>query len=102
NGLNYSYYTTTNPWTALPNFTQLSPQSLGSMPAVSISNTTQSTNYAYVWTGYITIPVTGTYTFSTTSDGGSALWFNTLTPGTTASATVNNDGSHGSRTRTSA
>jgi len=98
-GLNFSYYTTANAWTALPNFSTLVPQMVGSMPAPSVSNATQSINYAYLWSGYITIPVTGTYRFTLTSDGGSALWFNQLLPGSsTTQATVNDDGSHTSRT----
>jgi len=95
-GLNYKYYTTATAWSTLPNFTTLTPVSSGRMPNVSIAGATQSTNYGYVWTGYIRIPVAGTYTFATTSDDGSALWFNA----TSASGTplVNNNGAHGSQT----
>ncbi|HTR27982.1 MAG TPA: PA14 domain-containing protein [Puia sp.] len=103
NGLNYSYYTTATAWSVLPNFSTLTPVMSGQMPNVSIANATQATNFGYVWSGYITIPVTGTYRFSTTSDDGSALWFNQLTPGAnTSAATVNNDGAHGSTAVTSA
>ncbi len=97
NGLNYSYYTTATSWSVLPNFSTLTPVMVGQMPNVSIANATQATNFGYVWSGYINIPVTGTYTFQTTSDDGSALWFNTLIPGSPiTSATVDNDGAHGS------
>lgn len=99
NGLNYSYYTTATAWSVLPNFSTLIPVSQGQMPNVSIAGATQATNFGYVWSGYITIPVTGTYTFETTSDDGSALWFNQLTPGSPiTSATVDNDGAHGTTT----
>jgi fibronectin type 3 domain-containing protein len=98
NGLSYSYYTTQTSWTDLPNFSTLTPVMIGQMPNVSIANATQTTNFGYQWIGYITIPVAGTYTFETTSDDGSALWFNTLVPGSTSTATVNNDGQHGSTT----
>ncbi|HET6252717.1 MAG TPA: PA14 domain-containing protein [Puia sp.] len=98
-GLNYSYYTTATSWSVLPNFSTLTPVSIGQMPNVSIAGATQATNFGYVWSGYITIPVNGTYVFATTSDDGSALWFNQSTPGTTIStATVNNDGAHGTVT----
>jgi large repetitive protein len=103
NGLNYSYYTTATAWGDLPNFSTLTPVMVGQMPNVSIANATQTTNFGYVWSGYINIPVAGTYHFATASDDGSALWFNQLTPGSnTANATVNNDGPHGVVTVTSA
>jgi len=97
-GLNYKYYTTTATWTVLPNFSTLTPTSTGMMPNVSIAGATQTQKFGYVWYGYIRIPVSGTYTFATTSDDGSALWFNA----TSASGTplVNNDSSHATRTRT--
>jgi hypothetical protein len=103
NGLSYSYYTTQTAWSVLPNFSTLTPAMIGQMPNVSIANATQTVNFGYVWSGYITIPVAGTYKFQTASDDGSALWFNQLLPGSsTSQATVNNDGSHGVVTRTSA
>jgi hypothetical protein len=103
NGLNYTYYTTQTAWSALPNFSTLTPVMSGQMPNVSIAGATQTIDFGYVWSGYITIPVTGTYTFATTSDDGSALWFNQLTPGaSTSTATVDNDGAHASTTVSSA
>jgi large repetitive protein len=102
NGLNYSYYTTATAWNDLPNFSTLTPVMQGQMPNVSIANATQTTNFGYVWSGYINIPVAGTYYFQTASDDGSALWFNQLTPGaSTSTATVDNDGQHGVTTVTS-
>ncbi|HLI92707.1 MAG TPA: PA14 domain-containing protein [Puia sp.] len=97
-GLNYSYYTTRTPWSVLPAFSALTPVKTGQMSNVSIVNASQPFNFSYVWSGYITIPVTGTYTFATTSDDGSALWFGQLKPGSTSTATVNNDGSHAATT----
>ncbi|HEY4290873.1 MAG TPA: PA14 domain-containing protein, partial [Puia sp.] len=97
NGLTYSYYTTQNAWNVLPAFSTLTPVMTGNMPNVSIANATQASNYGYVWTGYIRIPVAGSYTFATSSDDGSAMWFNTLTPGSISTATVNNDGAHGTQ-----
>jgi hypothetical protein len=98
NGLQYSYYTTAAAWSVLPNFSTLTPVTVGTMPNVSIANATQSTNFGYLWQGYINIPVAGTYIFATTSDDGSALWFNTYTP--TGTPLVNNDGGHASQTKT--
>ena len=44
------------------------------------------------------MPVAGNYIFGTTSDDGSALWFNSLYP--TGTPTVNNDGLHSSTSKT--
>jgi len=101
NGLSYTYYTTQTSWADLPNFSTLTPVMIGQMPNVSIANATQTTNFGYQWIGYITIPIAGTYKFATNSDDGSALWFNTLVPTSTATATVDNDGAHGALTVTS-
>lgn len=98
NGLLYNYYTTPVGWSVLPNFSTLTPVMNGQMPNVSINNTTQTINFGYTWQGYITIPVAGTYTFATSSDDGSALWFNSVGPNGTP--LVNNDGLHGTVTAT--
>jgi hypothetical protein len=100
NGLSYNYYTTATAWSVLPNFSTLTPVLSGNMPNVSIAGATQTSNFGYTWQGYITIPVTGTYTFATASDDGSDLWFNSV--GANGAPTVNNDGAHGTQTRTSA
>ncbi len=99
-GLQYKYYTTQTAWSLLPNFSALTPAATGTSANTDITVTTQSTNYGFLWQGYIQVPVNGTYTFQTTSDDGSALWFNSMTP--TGTATVNNDGLHGSQSKTSA
>ncbi|MHA4808118.1 fibronectin type III domain-containing protein [Flavitalea flava] len=99
-GLNYNFYTFTANWNTLADFGTLTPALSGVMPNVSIASATQTTNYAYLWQGYIRVPVTGSYTFQTSSDDGSKLWLGALNQ--TASpytysgmATVNNDGQHG-------
>lgn len=98
-GLQYNFYTTATAWSKLPDFSTLTPVKTGVTPNVDISVATQTTNYGFLWQGYINVPVNGTYTFATTSDDGSALWFNSYTP--TGTPTVNNDGAHSSTTVTS-
>lgn len=107
NGLSYKYYTTTDSWNKLPDFSTLTPFITGYMPAVSIANRTQDDRFAYLWEGFISIPTTGTYYFRTSSDEGSKLWLGGL--GETNSpysyagtAIVSNDSIHGSVTVTSA
>ncbi|MFS8082051.1 MAG: fibronectin type III domain-containing protein, partial [Ginsengibacter sp.] len=97
NGLNYSYYN--GSWSVLPNFLALTPAKKGVSTNTDITVATQSTNYGFLWQGYINITKAGSYTFGTTSDDGSDLWFNSLTP--TGTPTVNNDGAHSSTSKTS-
>ncbi|HTJ14484.1 MAG TPA: PA14 domain-containing protein [Dinghuibacter sp.] len=102
-GLIYNYYTSTTNLTSVQNLVSMTPVASGQEANVGIGifpGTT--TNFGYIWHGYITIPVSGTYNFATASDDASALWFNTLTPGTDAAATVNNDYIQGTTQRNSA
>jgi large repetitive protein len=77
-GLNYNYYNLTTTPGVLPNFPTLTPTFSGNMPNVSIGNATSTTNFAYIWNGYINIPVTGNYVFQTVSDDGSEVWLGGL------------------------
>lgn len=105
-GLPYKYYTFTGTWNNLPNFTTLTPTSVGVMPNIALTPRSQNDNFAFLWEGFINIPVTGTYYFRTNSDDGSRLWLGALN-GTSspysfsATPTVNNDGLHGGQDRTS-
>lgn len=100
-GLSYSFYQISASTTTMPNYPSLTPVAKGISPNVNPNLYTNitTTGFGYMWQGYITIPVNGTYKFQTTSDDGSKLYFNSLTP--TGTATVNNDGAHGSTTVTS-
>ena len=99
NGLNYGYYTGT--WSVAPNFNALTPVFTGTSPTVNLSPATATVDFGFKWTGFIYIPVTGTYSFQTTSDDGSNLYID-VPYSATATPTVNNDGLHGSTTVTSA
>ncbi|MBX3241125.1 MAG: fibronectin type III domain-containing protein [Chitinophagaceae bacterium] len=105
-GLNYKYYTFTGTWNNLPNFNNLTPLATGNMPNVSLQPRTQDDNFAFLWEGFINIPVSGQYTFRTNSDDGSRLWLGSRN-GTTSpysfsgTPTVNNDGLHGPQDRNS-
>lgn len=89
-GLNYKFYT--GSWTSLPNFNTLTPVKMGRSATPDINTRTQDDNFAYMWEGYIYIPVSGNYTFETYSDAGSKLYIGTYNP--TATPLVNNDGVH--------
>jgi len=86
-GLNYSEYYGT--WTALPNFSALTPANMGTVTTFSITPRTQNDNFGFVFTGFLQIPTSGTYTFYTASNAGSKLWVDGV-------QVVNNDGNHNS------
>ncbi|GEP98351.1 fibronectin type III domain-containing protein [Chitinophaga cymbidii] len=94
-GLNYKFYTGT--WSTLPDFNTLTPVKTGNTPTADISVRTQNDRFAFLWEGYINIPVTGNYTFETYSDDGSKLYIGQYSH--TATAVVNNDGAHGNQYR---
>ncbi len=84
-GLNYNYYEGT--WSLLPDFNTLTPVKKGTSKNVSLDNRNKDLQYAFQWSGFITIPATGNYKFETFSDDGSKLFIGTT-------QVVNNDGEH--------
>ncbi len=92
-GLQYRYYAEKVPWKILPDFEALTPTETGITRNTILTVAKQSNYFGIVWQGYLNVPVTGVYTFQTTSDDGSAFWFNSYTP--TGRRTINNDGAHG-------
>jgi len=89
-GAPYNYYNTGS-LSVLPNFANLTPTFTGIQPNFSLGMETQTTNFAVQFNTVIKITTAGQYTFSTTSDDGSALYVN-------GTRVVNNDGLHGSTT----
>lgn len=106
-GLRYRYYTFNGQWNVLPDFNTLTAVDSGWVQNVTLANRTQNDQFAFLWEGFIRIPVTGTYYFSTRSDDGSRLYLGSL-GGTSSPYTfsgpsvVNNDGLHGVQDATSA
>ncbi len=105
-GLNYKYYTYTGSWGVIQNLATRTPAATGKMQNIALTPRTQNDNFAFLWEGYIKIPVTGTYYFRTNSDDGSKLYLGALGGTTspynhTATAVVNNDGLHGPQDATS-
>jgi hypothetical protein len=88
--LNYAYYT--GSWTALPDFSALTPARTGTVGGFDLSPRTQDDNFGFVFTGYLALPTEGSYTFFTTSDDGSRLLIDGM-------EVVNNDGLHGAQER---
>ena len=96
-GLTYEYFTGT--WTTLPDFNSLTPVSTGNVPNVTLSPAQITVSYGLTYTGFITIPTTGSYTFQTTSVDGSKLYIDVpYLAG--ATATVSNDAVHSNKTVT--
>ncbi len=107
NGLVYKQYVYTGSWTKLADFNTLEPVANGTMYNVAITPRTQEDRFAFLIEGFIKVPVSGVYTFRTTSDEGSRLWLGNLNGTATPydyneAGIVNNDGNHSARTIASA
>lgn len=89
-GLDYSYYE--GSWNNLPDFTTLTPVKTGTATNPSLSVRNRDSNYGIRYTGYISVPSDGIYTFYTTSDDGSKLLIG-------STEVVNNDGLHADQER---
>ncbi|MDP4260805.1 MAG: PA14 domain-containing protein, partial [Bacteroidota bacterium] len=105
-GWSFKYYTFTGTWNTLPNLATMTPVKTGFSTSLDLGTRTQDNNFAYLFEGFLHVPVTGTYTFRTNSDDGSTLYLGAL--GQTSSAynfptapLVNNDGLHGTQDRNS-
>ena len=87
-GLHYEYFK--GNWDWLPDFDALTPAAEGACSNFDITLRDQNDYFAFRFTGFVTVPTDGEYTFYTTSDDGSQLWIgDTLV--------VNNDGLHGAQ-----
>lgn len=89
-GVDYAYYET-NTLSNLPDFSTLIPVQTGHVGNFSLGMQLRGDNFAVKYDGYITVPYSGNYKFSTTSDDGSELYLNN-------NRIVNNDGLHGNIT----
>lgn len=74
NGLRYKYYE--GRWSELPNFSSLAVVKSGTLPNFSLSPARTDRYFGFVYTGYIKVEQSGSYTFYTTSDDGSKLYIN--------------------------
>ncbi len=73
-GLRYKFYTGSTDSGVLPDFTALSPVKAGLITNFLLDPRTTDTNIAFEYNGYVNCPVTGTWTFYTSSDDGSKLF----------------------------
>lgn len=71
-GLTYQYYE--GEWDALPDFDALQPVKTGIVPGLEFSPGQRSDNFAFRYSGAITVPADGVYQFHLASDDGSKLW----------------------------
>ena len=85
-------------------FATATPATYGTNPSTSVQTTAISepssddgSNFSVQWLGYFKPTTTETYTLYISSDDGSYLWIgaNALSGFTTANATINNGGAHG-------
>ncbi|MET0243737.1 MAG: fibronectin type III domain-containing protein, partial [Flavitalea sp.] len=95
NPIDYSYYEALN-LSVVPNFASLTPVKTGKQASFSLGVQNRGDNFALKQNSFISVPVSGTYTFYTSSDDGSKLWINGTAD---AQIIVNNDGLHGTQER---
>ncbi|WP_310394449.1 PQQ-dependent sugar dehydrogenase [Hymenobacter sp.] len=88
-GLNYAYYEGSG-WSVLPDFGALTAAKTGTTTDVSLAPRLRNEDFAFRYTGYVSVPAGGVYTFYTTSDDGSQLFIG-------STLVVNNDGLHSAR-----
>jgi hypothetical protein len=75
-------------WTKLPDFSSIAPDSAGPVDTFCAASLSHSPlNFGAVLSGYLTIPLDGSYTFYLTSSDGSSLFLND-------SLVLSNDGIH--------
>jgi alpha-L-fucosidase len=86
-GLKYSYFE--GDWDRLPEFSSLRPASEGVIPDFDLKPRRKPEYFGFEYRGYIRIPETEAYEFSTASDDGSRLYIGDT-------VVVDNDGLHGS------
>jgi len=84
-GLHFDYYE--GLWDQVPAVAGLKPAASGIVALPGLGMHHSETNFALVFTGYLRIPVTGLYTFTTSSDDGSYLDIGGV-------RVVSNDGPH--------
>lgn len=85
---NYQYYETPVRWTAIPNFDALTPVASGTVTSFNLTPRLRDDDFGFRFTGQISLPTAGTYTFFLASDDGSRLFIN-------GALVVNHDGTHG-------
>ncbi|MEI7898093.1 MAG: alpha-L-fucosidase [bacterium] len=85
-GVNYRYYE--GSWDSLPDYSRLKPVKEGIVPDFVFTPRSQEELFSFEYSGYIDIPHSAVYIFSTSSDDGSRLWID-------GQPVVNNDGLHG-------
>ena len=89
-GLDYAYYQ--GLWASLPPFATLTPVSTGTAATFDLTKRLREDEFAFRFTGYVTVPADGVYTFYTNSDDGSQLFIGSM-------LLVDNDGMHGAQDR---
>jgi alpha-L-fucosidase len=88
-GLQYLYYE--GKWEKLPDFDAMKPLKQGTVTNFDRSAKNQKgEHYGFEYRGFIKIPTTGVYDFTTSSDDGSLLWID-------QQKIVDNDGLHGNK-----
>jgi alpha-L-fucosidase len=85
-GIEYSYFE--GDWSTMPDFAKLKPVKHGTVTEIDLSPRSVPEYFGLVYTGYVSIPQDGVYSFTIASDDGSRLFLDNK-------LLVDNDGLHG-------
>jgi len=91
--VNFKYYE--GSWNNVPDFNNINPVSSGTAYSIDLTQRRRDNSYAMLYTGFVTVPADGQYTFTTGSDDGSKLYIG-------STLVVDNDGMHAYQERTGA
>jgi len=85
-GMRAAYYE--GQWSELPEFDKLTPKRVGVVKAIDVGFRRRDDHFALKFSGYLKVPQSGRYLFSSASDDGSQLYIGDQ-------RVVDNNGSHG-------
>ncbi|MCK7555271.1 PA14 domain-containing protein [Chitinophaga sedimenti] len=69
-GVKWKYYPGSTTYSAVPDFTTLTPAATGISPRPDVAIATQADYFGIMWEGFLKIPVAGNYTFEVVADDG--------------------------------
>ncbi len=97
--LSYSYFSLTGTTTTLPNYTTTRATSSGTLTNISLSPATKTTEFGFLFNGFLHVTTAGAYTFQLTSSDGANVYLGALNGSTspysaTGTPFINNNGVH--------
>ena len=77
-GMTYSYFSLTGTTTTLPNYTTSRVTSTGALTNISLSPATKTTEFGFLFNGFLHVTTAGTYSFQLSSSDGANMYLGAL------------------------